>query len=323
MMNMMSLLFQEDGQAGLKQALLEHLLRPQAAVSPKYLYDALGSRLFEAITELPEYSPTREEREILISQLPLIAAQLPAAAALIDLGAGSCRKAASLIPVLNPAHYLAVDIAEDFLHESLATLGREFPRLPMSALATDFSGGLPAGSVSNLLPQGVPRTFFYPGSSIGNFHPSDATRFLSGLRVDHQADSLLIGVDLIKDVARLEAAYDDSLGVTAAFNKNILLHLNRLLRTDFQLRDWSHKAFFNAEKSRIEMHLRVQERVTVRWPGGERVFESGETIHTENSYKYSVKSFRTLLTDAGYVVSGVFQGPDQGFAVFTACALKA
>jgi len=137
---MMSLFLQEDGQAELKQALLEHLLRPQAAVSPKYLYDALGSRLFEAITELPEYSPTREEREILISQLPLIAAQLPAAAALIDLGAGSCRKAASLIPVLNPAHYLAVDIAEDFLHESLATLGREFPGLPMSALATDFSG---------------------------------------------------------------------------------------------------------------------------------------------------------------------------------------
>lgn len=322
-MSVMSLPFQENSQAGLEETLLEHLLRPQAAVSPKYLYDALGSRLFEAITELPEYSPTREEREILTSQLPLIATQLSAAAALIDLGAGSCRKAASLIPTLKPAHYLAIDISEDFLRESLARLGREFPGLPISGLATDFSGGLPAGSVSNLLPPGMPRIFFYPGSSIGNFHPPDATRFLSGLRVEHQADTLLIGVDLIKDVACLEAAYDDSLGVTAAFNKNILLHLNRLLCTDFYLRDWSHKAFFNAEKFRIEMHLEVHDRVVVRWPGGERVFEPGETIHTENSYKYSVKSFQTLLTEAGYAVSGVFQGLNQGFAVFTAYASKA
>jgi dimethylhistidine N-methyltransferase len=269
----------------------------QPATSPKYLYDALGSRLFEAICELPEYYPTRTEGAIVEAHLYDIAASVGRGSTLIDLGAGNCAKAARLFPLLQPAQYVPIDISVEFLREAVNNLHQRFPQIRMTAIGMDFSGSL-------ALPSAVrreKRLFFYPGSSIGNFTPEEAAAFLGRLREACSGDGgLLIGVDLVKDKAVLEAAYDDALGVTASFNLNLLLHLNKLLGADFNVRDWRHYACFNQEQSRIEMHLEARRDLTVRWPGGLRRFAEGERIHTENSYKYTREAFLQLLERAGF-----------------------
>jgi dimethylhistidine N-methyltransferase len=278
----------------IRDELLAGLCAPQASSSPKYLYDALGSRLFEAICELPEYYPTRTEAAIFERHGAEIAESVGAGATLIDLGAGNCAKAARLFPLLAPSQYVPIDISADFLNDAVVRLGREFPHIAMLALGMDFSSTL-------ALPGGVGtshRLFFYPGSSIGNFHPDEALAFLR--RLHAAGGDLLIGVDLVKDRAVLDAAYDDALGVTASFNLNLLNHLNRLLGADFILREWRHRGFFNPQLSRIEMHLEARRDVVVRWNGGERRFGEGERIHTENSYKYTPDSFADLLREAGY-----------------------
>lgn len=276
------------------------LLAPRAAVAPKFFYDALGSRLFEAITELDEYYPTRTEAAIFEVHGAAIAAALDArlggAATLVDLGAGSCAKAARLIERWLPARYVAVDISADFLHCALEGLQRQHPALEMVGLGLDFARRLelPAGLVQ------APALVFYPGSSIGNFDPEGALRLLREARAASQGGALLIGVDLVKDPATLEAAYDDALGVTAAFNLNVLRHLNRLLGADFALRDWHHVAFYDESASRIEMHLEARRALTVSWRGGERTFAAGERIHTEYSYKWRPEAFEALLREAGF-----------------------
>lgn len=278
----------------IRDELIAGLTAPRATTSPKYLYDALGSKLFEAICELPEYYPTRTEAAIFERHGAEIASSVGAGATLIDLGAGNCAKAARLFPSLAPSQYVPIDISADFLKAAVAQLERQFPDIRMLALGMDFSStlGLPP-AVSD-----ARRLFFYPGSSIGNFHPGEALAFLRRLR---QADGdLLIGVDLVKDRAVLDAAYDDALGVTASFNLNLLHHLNRLLGADFNLREWKHRGFFNPELSRIEMHLEARRDLTVRWNGGVRRFGEGERIHTENSYKYTPDSFAGLLQEAGF-----------------------
>jgi dimethylhistidine N-methyltransferase len=278
----------------IRDELIAGLTAPRATTSPKYLYDALGSKLFEAICELPEYYPTRTEAAIFERHGAEIASSVGAGATLIDLGAGNCAKAARLFPSLAPSQYVPIDISADFLKAAVAQLERQFPDIRMLALGMDFSSTLdlpPAVSDAR-------RLFFYPGSSIGNFHPDEALAFLRRLR---QADGdLLIGVDLVKDRAVLDAAYDDALGVTASFNLNLLHHLNRLLGADFNLREWKHRGFFNPELSRIEMHLEARRDLTVRWNGGVRRFGEGERIHTENSYKYTPDSFAGLLQEAGF-----------------------
>lgn len=278
----------------IRDELLAGLRAPQAATSPKYLYDALGSRLFEAICELPEYYPTRTEAAIFEAHGAAIAESVGSGATLIDLGAGNCAKAAALFPLLSPAQYVPVDISAVFLHDAVERLQQRFPQIAMLPLGMDFSSSL-------ALPPEVGaarRLFFYPGSSIGNFHPEEALAFLRRLRA---ADGeLLIGIDLVKDHAVLDAAYDDALGVTACFNLNLLNHLNRLLGADFRLGEWRHRGFFNAAASRVEMHLEARQAVTVRWQGGERRFAEGERIHTENSYKYTPDTFRDLLRQAGF-----------------------
>lgn len=308
-------LFTTDHDA-VRAELLVGLSASAAHTAPKYLYDALGSRLFEAITELPEYYPTRTEAAIFAEQGRDMAAHLPAGATLIDLGAGNCNKAASLFGLLAPGRYVAVDISVDFLRGALECLQRQFPAMDMVGLGLDFSAGLalPAEDV----PADCPRVLFYPGSSIGNFTPTDALAFLRSV---HGAcgpvagSGLLIGVDLVKGVAELEAAYDDALGVTAAFNLNLLLHINRTLGTNFSVRDWSHVALYNAVESRIEMHLQARHTLSVRWPGGQRVFTGGERIHTENSYKWHLPHFQALLADAGFAASVAWTDPAQRFAV--------
>lgn len=292
-----------------------------ARASPKFFYDPLGSRLFDAITELDEYYPTRTEAAIFATSGDKIAAAALAATGtapvLVDLGAGNCAKAARLFPLLQPRRYVAVDISVDFLRQALGALQREHRALELAGVGLDFSTRLhlPVELVDG------PALVFYPGSSIGNFAPDDALRLLREARAAAQGGALLIGVDMVKPAAVLEAAYDDTLGVTAAFNLNLLRHLNRLLGADFDIADWRHRAFFDAEASRIEMHLEARHDVVVRWAAaGERVFAAGERIHTENSYKWTRESFALLLAQAGYADVQHWTDPQAWFAVFLATA---
>ena len=308
--------------SAVRAELLAGLLAPAAHTSPKFLYDALGSRLFEAITELPEYYPTRTEAAIFASQGAHMAALMPAAATLIDLGAGNCNKAASLFATLKPSRYVAVDISVEFLRNALGCLQRQFPAMDMVGLGLDFSAGL--ALPPEAAPPDSPRVLFYPGSSIGNFTPADALGFLRSVHTacgTAPGSGLLIGVDLVKGTPELEAAYDDALGVTAAFNLNLLLHINRTLGTNFNVREWAHVALFNTTASRIEMHLQARHTLTVRWPGGERTFTGGERIHTENSYKWTLPGFKDLLGNAGFAATQAWTDPEQRFAVCWARAL--
>jgi dimethylhistidine N-methyltransferase len=308
-------LFREDSDV-VRRELIDGLARPQAQAAPKHLYDLLGSRLFEAITELPEYYPTRTERAIFDRHAAEMAAHAGTGRALVDLGAGNCAKAARLFNAFRPARYVAVDISTAFLKGALGSLQREHPEIAMVGVGMDFSSTfeLPAEAGPG------PRTLFYPGSSIGNFNPDAALAFLTQARAACAGGALVIGVDLIKDHAMLEAAYDDPLQVTAAFNRNLLLHFNRLAGTDFRLADWAHRAFFNAAQARIEMHLVANRAVTVGWPGGERHFAAGATIHTENSYKWRVADFERLLAAAGFDSPRHWQDRQGWFAVFVAQA---
>ncbi|MCA8964827.1 MAG: L-histidine N(alpha)-methyltransferase [Planctomycetes bacterium] len=297
---------------GLRQGLDQ----AQATIAPKFFYDDLGSRLFTAITALPEYYPPRLERWILQQHLAdLIAASPVHGCTWVDLGAGDCQKSAALFAAVRPGSYVAVDIAGDFLARALSSLQRQHPGLPLYGVVADFAAEL-------VLPRGVPearRVFFYPGSSIGNFDPDAATTFLRGVR--RQMDdggALWIGVDLHKATDVLERAYDDALGVTAAFNRNVLLHVNRLAGTDFDIAQWAHVARYDEDLRRIEMYLQAVADLTVTWPGGSRRFAAGERIHTENSYKYTLDGFASVLQRAGLRVAGSWTDPDRHYAFFVA-----
>lgn len=306
--------------ARLRRELAAGLLQAQASIAPKFFYDKLGSRLFEAITELPEYYPTRTEAAIFSERLPAIRQALGQGFTLIDLGCGSCGKAGRLFHAgIFPSCYVAIDISVDFMRDSLQQLKRELPAIEMIGIGLDFTHELE-------LPDDIPlerRVFFYPGSSIGNFSPPEAGRFLRGLadRMD-ASGGLLIGVDLIKDGALLDAAYNDTLGVTAAFNRNLLRHVNARLDADFDIRDWQHVAFYNATDARIEMHLEARRALTASWPDAaglrHRQFSAGERIHTENSYKYSPEGFKALLASAGFADIRMWTDPRDWFALFFA-----
>jgi len=302
--------------AAIRDELLRGLQGDPAAIPPKYFYDALGARLFAAITELPEYYPTRTEAAIFARHADEMARQLPAFEALVDLGAGNCEKAARLFAPFGVRRYVAVDISVDYLGESLDVLRRQHPQLELFGVGLDFSAHLALPIEAG---EG-PRLLFYPGSSIGNFTPAAALAFLRRARAAAQGGGLLIGVDLVKPVDVLEAAYDDPLGVTAAFNRNVLRHVRRVAGADFSLADWKHVAFFNAGESRIEMHLEAVREVIVRWPGGERRFAAGERIHTENSYKWAIADFAALLAAAGFRDLRHWTDERGWFAVFLAAA---
>jgi len=302
--------------AAVRAALLDGLEAHPARVSPKYLYDALGSRLFAAICELPEYYPTRTEAAIFARHVEEIAARLPAARTLVDLGAGNCEKAARLFEPFGVQRYVAVDISVDYLRHSLDLLQRRHPAIETIGVGMDFSTHL---SLPDEAGEG-PRLVFYPGSSIGNFSPEEAERFLRVVHGVCKGGGLLIGVDLVKPAEVLESAYDDPLGVTAAFNRNLLLHLDRLAGTDFALADWRHVAFYDSERLRIEMHLEAVRAVVVRWLEGERRFARGERIHTENSWKWRAEDFAALLGRAGFSAIRRWSDERGWFAVFLAQA---
>ncbi|HEX3140685.1 MAG TPA: L-histidine N(alpha)-methyltransferase, partial [Rhizobacter sp.] len=279
-------------------------------------YDARGSQIFEEITRLPEYYPTRTEREVMRLHGRDIARRIGPGRTVIELGAGNCEKARSLCEAIAAKRFVAVDISEEFLHQSVMRLQTEMPLLTVCAFAADLTQDIE-------LPGDVPqahRLVYYPGSSIGNFDLPQASTLLERMRHMLQDDgALLIGVDLRKDVAVLEAAYDDAAGVTAAFNLNALTHINRLIGSDFDLAGWKHVAFFNREASRIEMHLEAVADVRVNWPGGGRSFARGERIHTENSYKYEIEGFAQLLDEAGFHRTVAWTDERRWFAVVLAC----
>ena len=305
-----------DDPEATRAELIAGLSAPRAALSPKYLYDALGSRLFAAITELAEYYPTRTEAAIFRDHMAEMAAELGPVATLVDLGAGNCEKAARLFKAFAVRRYVAVDISADYLRESLDKLQYEHPAMQMLGVGLDFSQtlNLPAEVGAG------PRTVFYPGSSIGNFTPDEALVFLRQVHAASQGGNLLIGVDLVKPDAVLVPAYDDALGVTAAFNRNLLLHLNRLIETDFDIADWRHIGLFNHAESRIEMHLEAVRDCFVRWPGGARHFNRGERIHSENSCKWRPEDFADLLRQAGFTRQRQWRDARDWFAVFAAQA---
>ena len=302
--------------------LSQGLLAPQAHCSPKYFYNALGSTLFDAITHLPEYYLTRTEAAIFSQYAEAIHAHIPARAAWLDLGAGSCEKAARMFQRTSPGLYVAVDISLDYLTGTLERLQREHPQVPMVGVGIDFSSNLTFAPELQAQLSAKPVFAFYPGSSLGNFDPVEALGFLQRIvevcNAAQPGSGLLIGIDLVKDSAVLERAYADDLGVTSAFNLNVLRHVNSLIGTDFDVRDWQHLANFNLKESRIEMHLQARRELTVSWPGHQRVFQKNETIHTENSYKWTIETFSKLLRSAGFAHTQHWTDQQEQYAVFWA-----
>lgn len=300
-----------------RRALVAGICASPASIPPKYFYDAIGCVLYAAICELPEYYPTRTERAILAEQRDAIACSIGQRTQFVDLGAGDCGKARPWLSLLAPVRYVAVDYAGDALRRSLARIAADFPATEVLGIVTDFAPGLDIND--HLGPGAV--TFFYPGSSIGNFAPDEARALLRDIRrhcIGRPASGLLIGVDTKKDKARLDAAYDDVLGVTAAFNRNVLRRVNRTLGSDFAPEAWAHLGFYNADAGRVEMHLEARTRQQVRLPGTNRTFAAGERIHTENSYKYAPAEFAGLLADAGFGRLRCWQDGAGDFAVFYA-----
>ena len=298
-----------------REALLTGLFATPATISPKYFYDGEGCALFEAICALPEYYPTRTERSILTTRRDEIARVAGRRKQLVDLGAGDCAKAALLIPALAPRRYVAVDIAAAAIGPALARLTPRFPDTELIGLVTDFSKRL---DLHDAIDTG-PVTFFYPGSSIGNFAPDEALAFLRRVRAHCKLGSgLLIGADTKKDIARLEAAYDDALGVTAAFNRNILRHLNVIAGCDFDPAAFDHVALYNEALGRIEMHLEASSEQRVSTERGARDFAAGERIHTESSYKYAPAEFHAMLCQAGFLDVTQWQDERGDFAIYYA-----
>ncbi len=295
------------------QAVIEGLSAPQKSLPCRFFYDAEGSVLFEKITELPEYYPTRSEIAILETQAASIAAHTPPGSVLIEFGSGSSRKTEIVLAALaSLAAYVPIDVSGDALAEAKDRLHARFPELRVLPIVGDFRAPL-------TLPSDLsrrPRLGFFPGSTIGNFTPEDACALLKSFAQSlKNGGRLVIGIDLRKDVARLEAAYDDAAGVTAAFNLNILARANRDLGANFDLSGFKHEAKFNDTESRIEIHLVSTRAQSVDVCGQTFTFAEGEKIHTENSYKYSIESFQALARQAGWTPRQVWTDPDGLFSL--------
>tara|TARA_B110000503_G_scaffold22699_1_gene35287 strand:- start:22750 stop:23730 length:981 start_codon:yes stop_codon:yes gene_type:complete len=288
------------------------LQKPQKQVNPKYFYDARGSDLFEQITQLQEYYPTRTEIAILQRNAAEMARFCGPDCVLIEPGSGSSEKVRLLLNNLQPAAYVPLDISAEFLYEAAEKLGREFPWLQVHAICADFSN---QWYEHTNLPDGR-RVIFYPGSTIGNMEPAVARDFLADLRQWIGADGgALIGVDLRKSEELLNAAYNDADGVTAEFNLNILHSINRIAGADFDPGSFSHRANYNRQLQRIEMHLVSDSPQTVYVNGSAIRFAKGETLHTENSYKYSLEDFKALIESAGFTLQKSWLDDKRLFSV--------
>lgn len=290
------------------------LAAPQKALPPKYFYDERGSRLFEEICELPEYYPTRTELAMLESSARAMAGHIGPRAAIVEYGSGSGRKTSLLLGAVRPLVYVAIDIAGEQLRETVSGLAATFPDVRVVALCADYTQTAHIEKLETLAPGR--RTVYFPGSTIGNLTIAEALAFLRNARaVAGGAGGMLVGVDLKKAPAILHAAYNDARGVTAAFNLNVLHRINRELGADFDVAAFEHRAHYAAQAGRIEMHLvsRRAQRVTVA--GRSFAFAAGETIHTENSYKYSVGEFQSLARQAGFHAAHCWVDPQGLFSI--------
>jgi len=294
--------------------MVEALSRPVKAISPKWFYDRAGSVLFEQITHLPEYYPTRAEAALLSDIAPALAADIPQGAVLVEFGSGASAKTRILLDAAKQlSAYVPLDISPDALAAAAASINADYPDLEVVPVTGDFTQ--PMVLPSHL--DGRPRVGFFPGSTIGNFGPAAAAAFLRTVRILlGEGASFIVGADIAKDEAALVAAYDDAAGVTAAFNLNLLERANREIGADFDLDAFSHRAVWNPQASRIEMHLVSDKPQVVRVAGQAFLFAEGETLHTENSYKFTVAGFEALAASAGWRLGRRWLSPPPEFAIF-------
>lgn len=297
-----------------RQAVLQGLSRRPRAIPCKYLYDAEGSDLFDRITELDEYYPTRTEIALLEQAGPDIADRVGPGARVVEFGCGSMRKTRLLLAALNqPAAYVAIDVAREPLLLGARRLSALYPDMAVVPLVADFTRplALPPDQA-----EGGPVLGFFPGSTIGNMHPTEARTFLRRAgRVVGPGGRLLVGVDLIKDAALLDAAYDDAQGVTAAFIRNLLHRANRELAADFDVAGFDHRAWWNAREGRVEIHLVAARRQQVEIDGHRFAFRRGDVIHVEDCYKYSVEQFRWLARLGGFEPEAVWTDAARLFSL--------
>ena len=301
--------------ADFRADVLAGLSSPTPAIPARWLYDSKGSELFDAITRLPSYYPTRTETALLRAIMPEIARRVPAGTAVVEFGAGSQTKTPILLEAVRPAAYVPIDISGDYLELSAAEIDESFRKLPVIPVTADFTRPLQ-------LPEqiaGLPKLGFFPGSTIGNFVPRSATDLLRHFRdLLGTGALLLIGLDRIKPVDRLIAAYDDPEGVTARFNLNLLHRINRELDADIPIDAFRHEARWNDLLSRIEMHLVATRRLAFTIAGNRFDFESGASIHSENSHKYEQRGARLLLLAGGWTPLAEWADPAGDFAVILA-----
>jgi len=292
---------------------IDGLSAPRKILSPRFFYDAAGSALFEEITRLPEYYLTRAETEILAAHATEIAAGTPPDGVLVEFGSGSSRKTEILLEALPKlAAYVAVDVSASALHEARGRIAERFPALDMRPIIGDFSCDIayPLDLAERR------KTGFFPGSTLGNLNPAEAAHLLAAMRTSlSPGGRLIVGIDLEKDTRRLVAAYDDAAGVTAAFNLNLLARINRELDGTFDLKAFQHRALYNPQQGRIEMHIVSLEDQIVSVLGRQFKFHAGETLHTENSYKYSIERFQDLARSAGWMAERVWSDEEGLFSV--------
>ena len=296
-----------------EQEVLTGLQVSPKTLPPKFFYDEVGSGLFDAICGTPEYYPTRTETAIIRDNVEAITRAIGRGCLLVEPGSGNSAKVRTLLKPLEPHAYMPMDISKAFLKKEACKLAAEFPWLDVYAVCSDFTVSMEIP----VSPKGVHRIAFFPGSSIGNFEPEDAVAFLGNIRQMVGDDGgLLIGVDMKKDESILNAAYNDAAGITAAFNLNLLTRINRELGADFDLDAFSHHAFYNADVGRIEMHLKSLKDQQVMVAGRVIRFHAGETIHTENSYKYTTDEFAALAARAGFSLDRRWQDGQGLFSLF-------
>lgn len=283
------------------------------SIPPKYFYDQKGSQLFDAITETEEYFQTRTELKLLQKHALEISQKLCKCKVLVEPGGANFSKVCYLLDAIKPETYVPIDISKEHLKDAVVKLSSEFSDLTIHAISADFTRKIDLPADLDQMSQVV----FFPGSTIGNFHPEDAQKFLKNISyMLGDSGYLLIGVATKNDISVIERAYNDKQGVTEQFNLNLLRRINRELAADFDLTNWQHEAFFNVEESRIEMHLKslLDQQVSI---GGERIsFSQGETIHTENSYKYSTEEFESLVKQVGFTLDKVWQDNQQLFSLY-------
>ena len=310
----------EDGERTLvdpqfRADVLAGLARRPRAIPARWFYDRRGSELFEEITELPEYYPTRTERTILEVACPEVATIIGAGRAVVEFGSGSSVKTPILLAAIAPSAYVPIDISGDFLREASRTLSRQFPDLLVLPFEADFMKPL-------TLPRTIadtPKLGFFPGSTIGNMIPSMAVDLLRAMRASlGEGAMLLIGMDRIKDETTLVRAYDDAAGVTAAFNMNLLDRINRELSGTIPVDAFRHRALWNDDRARVEMHLEATRDATFTVDGQPFAVAAGETIHTENSHKYATRDARILLRSGGWTPIHMWTDPDDRFALYLA-----